>query len=464
MLKRGLYFKTNKGNLYSYDDFTGNVNICKDETPNNPIIYGKLESEDLLIDKNEIKEYLKSNGFRQLVLMITEQCNIRCKYCVYSGSYSNAREHNNSSMNVDTAKNAVRQYLSSFKNIKYKNPFLIPSIGFYGGEPLLGYNLIKEVVQYCKEIYPHEIRFNTTTNATLLDEDKIAFFASNNFALSISLNGDKEEHDRLRVFSNGAGTYDLMFKNLNKIRILYPEYYKRCCSIIIIFDTKTNLTNLNKFITENKNILPTIAMVGPVSGVFTDWYDQYSVEDELKHEKEFLELEALYAKQLKKGETDPLFKNIFGINYFSILNRTLNISMEQSRPKFLKYTGACVPGTKLAVNSNGDIHCCERVSESIPIGTVDTWIDYEKIAEMIYKYNDAITKKCSSCPIQRLCELCYSHCTKGNGDFEKQSDDSCEKVVNYYIKLFSKTWSIMEDGVTLEDILKSKNEKRTCEI
>lgn len=459
MIERGLYFKTNKGNLYKYNDMTGNVRTCNEEMPSDPIVYGKLNSEDLLVDKNEIKDFLDISGFRQLVLMITEECNIRCRYCVYSGNYNNTREHNCTSMSIDTAKNAVKQYLSNFKIIKYKNPFLIPTIGFYGGEPLLNYKLIEEVVQYCKEIYPHEIHFNTSTNALLLNEENISFFATNNFALSISLNGDKKEHDRLRVFGNGTGTYDLMFKNLNKIRVLYPEYYKINCSIIITFDVKTNLINLNDFIMKNKDILPTIAKVGPVSGLFTDWYDQYSAEDKLNHNKELLQLEELYTNQLKEDESSPLLTNMFGLNYFSILNRVLNISPEQSRPRFLKYTGACVPGTKLAVSSNGSIHCCERVSESIPIGTVDSWIDFDKITDIIHRYNAAITKECSACPIQGLCDFCYSHFTKGNGQFEKSTDTSCEKIVKYYRTLFSKTWSLLEDGVTLEDILNIR-EKR----
>lgn len=464
MLKRGFYFKTNKGNLYGYDDYTGNVNICEEEMPINPIVSGKLNTEDLTVDKNEIKEYLNLNGFRQLVLMITEECNIRCKYCVYSGNYSNTREHNNSSMSVDTAKKAVKQYLLSFKDVKYKNPFLTPSIGFYGGEPLLNYQLIKEVVQYCKEIYPNNIQFNTTTNAVLLDEEKIMFFASNNFALSISLNGDKEEHDRLRVFRNGDGTFELMSKNLNKIRLLYPEYYKSNCSIIITFDTKTNLTNLNNFIADNKNILPTVARINPVSNLFTDWYDQYSEEDKLNHKNELLELRELYSKQLKEDEVNPLLTNLFGLDYFRILNRILNIKPEQLRPKFLKYTGACVPGTKLAVNCNGDLICCERVSESITIGNVDSWIDYDKVSDIICKYNSIITKECSSCPIQRLCDLCYSHFTNGNGEFVKPSGFSCEKIVDYYRNLFSKTWDLMEDGIDLEDIIRTKKEKRNCGV
>ncbi|PGS25319.1 radical SAM protein, partial [Bacillus thuringiensis] len=107
--------------------------------------------------------------------MVTESCNLRCKYCLYSGEYDNNRTHNYFKMQTGTAKEAVFKYLASVTKIKQNKPFTIPMIGFYGGEPLLNYELIKDIVSYAKEVYNGKIYFNITTNATLLNEKKIKF-------------------------------------------------------------------------------------------------------------------------------------------------------------------------------------------------------------------------------------------------------------------------------------------------
>lgn len=452
-MKRGFYFKTNHGSTYYYDDITGNV--CLSDKDKDGIIYGEKCNENVSVNKTDIKEYLKYNGFTQLILMVTEDCNIRCKYCVYSDNYTNTRVHNNLYMTTDIAKKAVMNYIESFKNIKYNNPFIKPVISFYGGEPLLNINLINDVVEYSKKIYPNKIIFNMTTNGVLLNDDTIDFLAKNEFSLSLSLNGKKEEHDRMRVFSNGNGTFDILFKNIMRIRELYPEYYKKFCSIVITFDLGTDFIELNKFITENKDILPNIARINPVSTLFTSWYDKYSDKDKIKQINDLDQLRKLYIYQLKNTKIDPLLNHLFKLEHFYIMNRPINVSIDELKPKFLKYTGACVPGTKLAVDSSGKIHCCERVSESMPIGDVDNWINCEKIEEILQRYSDAVIEDCQVCPIQRLCDICYSHLCNENGEFCKEDKELCSKAVEFYRDRFSKTWDLIENGIYSDEILNS---------
>lgn len=406
-----------------------------------------------MVNKEEVKEYLNKNGFSQLILMITEDCNLRCKYCIYSDNYSSTRNHNKNSMDVEIAKKAVDKYLESFKNIKYKNPFLVPRIGFYGGEPLLKYELIEEVVKYCKEVYHNKISFNISTNAILLNDKIIRFLAENKFYLSISLNGDKTENDRLRVFKNGNGSYDIILEKLLRIKELFPEYYKEYCSLIITFDTGTDLRRLNSFITENSEQLPTIARINPVASVCTNWYEQYSEEENQVYLDDFKYLKELYIEQAKTGKVDTMLIHLFQMPYFALLNRTINVNSEIYRPSFMKHTGSCIPGTKIAVDSSGNIHCCERVGEKNPIGNVEEWIDYEKVIKLILNYNNAVTKNCNSCPIQRLCDFCYCHFIKSEEGFEENTVDNCNKSIEYYRGLFSEVWGLIEDGINIKQII-----------
>ncbi len=92
---------------------------------------------------DNIKELLESN-LRMLILQVTQGCNLRCSYCVYGGNYSQ-RQHSNLNMDKITAFKAIDFFVEHSRN----TPVL--TIGFYGGEPLLEFNLIKECVEYAKK-------------------------------------------------------------------------------------------------------------------------------------------------------------------------------------------------------------------------------------------------------------------------------------------------------------------------
>ena len=100
-------------------------------------------------------------------------------------------------MSLDTANCAVARFLSH----KPKEA----TIGFYGGEPLLEFERMKEIVAFAEQLAADngvELRFNVTTNGTLLSEEKIHYLVAHKFAVMISLDGNKESHDRYRVFKN----------------------------------------------------------------------------------------------------------------------------------------------------------------------------------------------------------------------------------------------------------------------
>lgn len=134
--------------------------------------YLKANNENIIVEHsalNTVGEYMNGN-LRQLILQVTQNCNLRCKYCVYSGSYVN-RTHTKKRMSFEIAKQAVDFYFAHNTN---KDAGVI---SFYGGEPLLEMELIKKIVVYSEKLYEgKELRFNMTSNATLLTDEIADFF------------------------------------------------------------------------------------------------------------------------------------------------------------------------------------------------------------------------------------------------------------------------------------------------
>ena len=155
---RGILFISKTGNEYFYDDITGIINPVQGEFDHNFFIKKYKDIYDTLKSNNEnhkctanaLKTFLidEANGFKQLILEVTTECNLRCKYCIFSDHYQYTRSYSNIYMNFETAKTALDYYMQNFKKVAYRNPTLKPVIGFYGGEPLLNFELIKQIVTY----------------------------------------------------------------------------------------------------------------------------------------------------------------------------------------------------------------------------------------------------------------------------------------------------------------------------
>jgi len=128
----------------------------------------------------------------RLVLWLTRSCNLRCKYCFARGLNAEPTR-----MTSDTARRALELLLP---------PRRPATVAFFGGEPLLEWGLLTEVVECAKHVYrgPGRPGFEVTTNGTLLDADKAAFLDREGFELIVSLDGPKDIHNRWRPDSYEA--------------------------------------------------------------------------------------------------------------------------------------------------------------------------------------------------------------------------------------------------------------------
>jgi uncharacterized protein len=143
-----------------------------------------------------------------LVLNLTNQCNLSCQYCYEFGNDKVATpEGKPKFMDLDTAKASVDFLLTQAAGRKMVH------ITFFGGETLMNFPLLKQVVAYANEqasAQGRHVDFSLTTNATLLTPAIIEFLSENRIGVTVSMDGPAELHDKLRVFANGRGSYDII--------------------------------------------------------------------------------------------------------------------------------------------------------------------------------------------------------------------------------------------------------------
>lgn len=450
--KRGFYFKTPRGNAYYYDDITGYVNsIEKNKYPEEILCYGKQTYKSKTITPEEVKRELENQGYEQLTLIVTYECNIRCKYCAYSGQYDNYREHTNINMSFEIAKRAVLMYFAYVRRKKLKKPLFVPEISFYGGEPLINFELIRKVVEFVKIIYDGKVRYNLTTNACLLEQKKMKFFAENEFILSISLNGYKEEHDRLRVYANGKGTYSDAMKAIYQLNELYPEYFEKYCYVIGVYDVGTDLEQVEHFFEQEELLKNKLLLYASVIDYGTNWYDQYKEGEKDRFKKQIDKIRRTYIENVKKGKKiSQIQRTLFGGGNIQIVNRMMNCSIEEVTRNLLPNIGACIPGHKLAIDPYGIIHACEKVNDKMPFGTVDEGINFVKIAEILNQYNDTLGPSCVNCPISRFCSHCYQALLDDQGNFDLSRLKPCSFYIEARREQMIQIYDMLEENIPLE--------------
>lgn len=283
---KGIEFISKTNKRYFYDDNTGHIFPFNEINFNNDNFRDKyfklLNSQTTIsskfqnVEPEDVQDYLlnRANGFKQLILEVTTKCNFRCRYCCYSDFYKDNRTHGLTNMSWETAKKAIDYYISNFYLVYKRNPLLPATIGFYGGEPLINFRLIQKIVEYLKSTYKYNVNYNITVNGSLFTKEVQDFLVEHNFAILVSLDGDKQTHDRNRVKIDGTGTFDEIIKNLKIFKENHPHYHK--FGISGCYDLKTNFSDVETFFDKEKLFVMNYTQVEPNN---TTYYSQFSDSD-----------------------------------------------------------------------------------------------------------------------------------------------------------------------------------------
>ncbi len=150
-----------------------------------------------------------------LVLNVTNQCNLSCKYCYEFGEDRLANPEGKATyMPEETARAAVDYLLANSPGRRAVH------LTFFGGETLLNFKVVRSTIEYAREKAAGTgklVDFSLTTNATLLTPPVIEYLAENRVGITISIDGPKEMNDQLRVFKNGKGSYDLIAPKIKEL-------------------------------------------------------------------------------------------------------------------------------------------------------------------------------------------------------------------------------------------------------
>lgn len=384
----------------------------------------------ITVDIPNIQDILLHRGFKQLILSITNECNFRCSYCVYSEEYTDSRNHSTEHMDFETAKKAVDWYFKYIKLGKKYNIYRIPVIGFYGGEPLLNFNLIKSIISYVHNKYSYETSFTVTTNGSLLTPDIADYFIENNVSIVVSLDGDKNEQNRKRKYENNSGTFDDVFKNI--LYILEKNY--NAIFIASVYDWKSNLKRCDEFF---KNNDLHVSIVSSVNNITTkNYYNRFDNKDFIEFNKNFLKLEQNYKSTLN-NERHYLTEVI----EYPLVSVLLDSNILNIKRDIYPVTGCCVPGDKIFVNPMGEFHICERIPEIRPIGNVNTGLNFDDIRKLINDYN-RILIECDDCECSFICDKCFNNFMI-NGEF-KSTDSICVNEKEDMEDLLSRSLTFLE--------------------
>ena len=181
---------------------------------------------------------------RLLRFYITKKCNMMCSYC-FEGNHNVDED-----MTLDTIKDGLSAFNSFLDEEKDKNYELI-KINFFGGEPLIKFDLIKDSYSYIHKLIKQKnkrLKVTINTNGTLLDDEKIDWIINNKVHIYLSIDGLKEQNDKNRIFKNGKGTFDIVIEKLmTLLKKADDEYIEKYLTILVTV-TNDNIKQVEELV------------------------------------------------------------------------------------------------------------------------------------------------------------------------------------------------------------------------
>lgn len=246
---------------------------------------------------NKLEEYL-SGQVAHVTLQLTQGCNFRCAYCVYSESNnSKQRAHSTKRMSEETGRRSI-DFIAEHSG-DAKEVF----IGFYGGEPLLEFKLIKKLIAYAEEKFDgKELNYNITTNGSLFTDEIVEYFIQKKVNTTISLDGPKEIHDMNRRFAkDGSGTFDTIYANLLNIQQKYPQFLKQL-SFNIVIDPENDFRYINSVFDQLMDLGEIDIHSTIIDDTYSDEKITYTEEYESDRDYEIFKVYLYYFGRLEKKD------------------------------------------------------------------------------------------------------------------------------------------------------------------
>ena len=357
---------------------------------------GLLFSEE--VTNLDIARLHRNAPVKALCLHVAHDCNLRCGYCFAdTGEYRGGREL----MSAEIGKKAIDFVIENSQ--KRRNI----EIDFFGGEPLMNFEVVKEIVEYARQkekLCNKVFRFTLTTNGVLLDDEKLRYINEYMSNLVLSLDGRKEVNDRMRKTVSGTGSYDLILPKLKKAADSRGQknYYLR-----------------GTFTRHNLDFAEDVFHIADLG------FKQISVEPVVaENEKDF----AIKNEDLPQifEEYEKLAKEYLK-NSFTFFHFMLEL---QSGPCIIKRMSGCGAGSEyLAISPSGDIYPCHQFvgNKEFYMGNVNHDGYNHEIRDIFANTNLYTKHGCSECWAKFHCSGgCHANAYSFNKDINKPYGIACE--------------------------------------
>ena len=368
----------------------------------------ELYEAGLLYTEDIYEPYIEQFGERETVvkalcLHIAHDCNLACKYCfAEEGEYHGRR----AIMSYEVGKKAL-DFL-----VKNSGNRVNLEVDFFGGEPLLNWQVVKDLVAYGRSLEePHNknFRFTLTTNGVLLDDDIMEFANREMANVVLSIDGRKEVNDYMRPTRNGKGSYDLIVPKFRKFAELRNQtnYYVRGTFTHHNLDFSEDVLHLADLGFKQISVEPVVA---PPE-------EPYAIREE--DLPKLLEEYDKLAKEMIKREKEGR-----GFNFFHFM-----IDLTQG-PCVAKRLSGCGSGTEyLAVTPWGDLYPCHQFvgMDEFKLGDVWHGVQAEEIRDEFKLCNVYAKEKCRNCFARFYCSGgCAANSYNFHGSILDAYDIGCE--------------------------------------
>lgn len=375
-----------------------------------------LKKEGLLWSGDPYEEVapdlkVKQSVLKAICLHVAHGCNMDCEYCFAGkGDYSGK----SGIMSLEVGKKAL-DYLVEKSGTKRHL-----EVDFFGGEPLINWDVCKEIVKYGRELekkHDKIFNFTLTTNGVLIDEDVIEFTNKEMGNVVLSMDGRRNTHDRMRKTKTGDGTYNKIIDNFKSLvdsrtstenEVKSKEYYMRGTYTSYNRDFAADVIAMADMGFKETSIEP----------VVSDPKAPYALHEE-DIPKLFAEYEKLANEMLERR------RNGEGFNFYHY-----SVDMEGGPCIYKRVSGCGVSTEYLAVTPTGDLYPCHQFvgDDDMKVGNIYDGITNPEVMEIFGKGNNLYTRdECRNCWAKLYCAGgCAANNYHSNGDINKVYKFGCE--------------------------------------
>lgn len=364
---------------------------------------GKLFAEDTFEPVAGTLKEKTSGVIKALCIHIAHTCNLNCEYCFASqGKYHGER----AMMSLEVGKRALDFLIEnsgSRKNLE---------VDFFGGEPLMNFDVVKGMVEYARSIekeHNKNFRFTLTTNGVLIDDDVIEFANKEMSNVVLSLDGRKEVHDRFRVDYAGNGSWEKIVPKFKKLVDARggKNYYMRGTFTHHNPDFLKDIETMLDLGFTELSMEPVVCAPGDPS--------ELTKEDMAIVMEQYEKLAELMLKRDKEGKP------------FTFYHYMIDLT---GGPCIYKRISGCGSGTEyMAVTPWGDLYPCHQFvgDEKFKLGDIWNGVDNTEIQDEFMSCNVYAREECRDCWARLYCSGgCAANAYHATGSIKGVYESGCE--------------------------------------